>query len=1438
LLARLRTLLSAHEESQGPLDRGPAAPSVTTDLAHPEAPGTIIGSYKLIEEIGEGGMGAVWMAQQTEPVKRLVALKLIKAGMDSRQVIARFEAERQALALMDHTNIARVLEAGTTAAGRPYFVMDLVKGVPITRYCDEHHLTLRQRLELFIPVCQAVQHAHQKGIIHRDLKPSNVLVALYDGQPVPKVIDFGVAKAAGQQLTDKTLVTGFGAIVGTPEYMSPEQAQLDNLDIDTRSDIYSLGVLRYELLTGTTPFTKKDLEKSGLLETLRMIREQEPPKPSTKLSTAAGLPTLAANRGTEPAKLRKLVRGELDWIVMKALEKDRNRRYETANGFARDVERYLADEPVQACPPSAGYRLRKFARRNRGPVLAASLLVLVLVVGIIGTTWGMLRANRAEAEAVNEAVQKTQALVDKEAALEAARGSERGKTRQLALSYFKEAQAWQNSGLVGRRFDSLEALKKAAEQFRALGELDEQRTVELRNQAIACLVLADLKPDKKRTPGPGWSRPNNFHPTLQYYAVRSVADDHPVKGDIHLGVLSVRRVPDDREVALLPGFGVRVVATRFSPDDRYLAAHYEWQNISHSYVWDVSRREPILKESLGGFAGMPAFSPDIRLVALPLSDKSIRIYELPSGAKWKDLPPGIPVGFVQFHPDGRRLSVVSSNIVQLRELESGNELATFKHPSDVYALAWRDDGRVLATGCYDHDVYLWEVANPAQPLRILKGHFGAVENLTFSHGGDLLFSNSWDSTDRLWDPMTGQQLVSRPGGVYREYLFRADDQALDDGWQVATGRECRTFHGQKKPPFRVTICPSGPFRGRLMASFSEDGMRLWDLAATREGDKLLDTLRVGESMQVHIHPTGESLITDSKRVGLQRWPITPDHQTGGLRIGPPQSLGLSARAPFFGYDHDFALSADGRTVAHCPNPGQAILYDLENPRRKLLIESPRLRHAAFSPDGRWLATGNWQGRGAKVWDAQTGKPEADLDLGESDHARVAFSPDGKWLVTGTVAEYRFWEVGSWHKKHGLPRVNAGDTAGMLVFSPDAKMLAVLHNMTEVRLLDPASGREFAHLPTRGFPCCFSPDGSQLVAHAGREGAIHVWDLRLIRRQLAEMGLDWDLPPYPPPLSESAKPLRVQVLLAEPPLPSAELDAQAYLERGLLYVRLRRYWEADADFDRARRLDPKRPNWEEIIRSYSQAIDLQPNDTALWSKRGFLYTQMGLNDKAVADFAKAIDLKPDDGGSWYEMALAHSRLGQWEQASAAYEHTTTLKPDSSFAWYCLALVKLQRGDRAAYQNTCVRMLKQFGESPYANDAHWTAWTCVLAPDAVADWTKPLQLAERAHAEDRSSVLYRAGRFEEAGQRLAEAEAAFQQSPSKSSTIVYNRLFLAMAHHRLGHAEEAASWLKKVVKEIDEPSPITAQDPATKLWNHQLTLRLLRREAEELLGKKSP
>ena len=414
-------MLQAHPQV-GSFLQSPLLAGTAENPRNREGPVAIIGPYKLLQKIGEGGMGTVYMAQQAEPIRRLVAVKIIKPGLDSAEVLARFEAERQALALVEHPNVAKILDAGTTASGLPYFVMELIHGIPITDYCNQCRLSVRKRLELLIPVCQAVEFAHQKGIIHRDLKPSNVMIALYDGRPVPKVIDFGVAKAIDQKLTERTLVTNFGALVGTLEYMSPEQAEQNQLDIDTRSDIYSLGVLLYELLTGKTPLDRRRLQEAGLLEMLRLVREEEPPMPSDCLRSSAELPVLSEQRSMEPAGLARLVRGELDWIVMKTLEKDRNRRYATAAGLADDIQCYLRDEPVKAGPPRAGYRLRKFLKRNRGPLLAAAAVLVALVAGAVGTTLGLAHARQArydaekareDAEKLAQAQDRTKADADK-----------------------------------------------------------------------------------------------------------------------------------------------------------------------------------------------------------------------------------------------------------------------------------------------------------------------------------------------------------------------------------------------------------------------------------------------------------------------------------------------------------------------------------------------------------------------------------------------------------------------------------------------------------------------------------------------------------------------------------------------------------------------------------------------------------------------------------------------------------------------------------------------------------------------------------------------------------------------------------------------------------------------------------------------------------------
>ena len=506
LKARIERLLQVYDHEPSFLETPVTPSSTSTAPLVSEAPGTQIGPYKLVEQIGEGGFGVVFRAEQQKPLRRTVALKILKPGMDSRAVIARFEAERQALALMDHPNIARVFDGGETASGRPYFVMELVKGVPITGYCDEQQLTVRERLGLFVAVCRAVQHAHQKGIIHRDLKPSNVLVAAYDGEPVPKVIDFGVAKALGEGLSDLTLVTGFVGIVGTLEYMSPEQAEFNARDIDTRADIYSLGVLLYELLTGTTPLTRERVERESTSELLQAIREEEPPKPSARLSALKNsLRPISAQRKLEPAQLTLIVRGDPDWIVMKCLEKDRTRRYETANGLARDIERYLHEEPVEACPPSAGYRLRKFARRH-GRVLAAGLaFVLLLVTAVVTLTLALVAVNRErqEKQAALEAEGKRRKQA--RAALDAMSSQiigdwltkqpvllpEHKQFLEQALHFYEEFAA-DTGQHEESRAGVAQAYGRVGEIHRRLGQLKDAEVAWQRNRELYARLVADF----------------------------------------------------------------------------------------------------------------------------------------------------------------------------------------------------------------------------------------------------------------------------------------------------------------------------------------------------------------------------------------------------------------------------------------------------------------------------------------------------------------------------------------------------------------------------------------------------------------------------------------------------------------------------------------------------------------------------------------------------------------------------------------------------------------------------------------------------------------------------------------------------------------------------------------------------------------------------------
>jgi serine/threonine protein kinase len=597
-------LLRAHDEAGRFLDPVgvPAAPTEGPSAAL-ESPGAVIGPYKLLQVIGEGGMGVVYMAEQEQPIRRRVALKIIKPGMDSAQVIARFEAERQALALMDHQNIAKVLDAGTTESGRPYFVMELVHGVPITQYCDEHHLIPKARLELFLPVCHAVQHAHQKGIIHRDLKPSNVLVCLYDGVPVPKVIDFGVAKATGQSLTERTMFTQFGSLVGTLEYMSPEQAEMSQLGIDTRSDVYSMGVMLYELLTGTTPLERKRVREAGFDEIRRLIREEEPPKPSTRLSTSGvALAAISAQRQTEPAKLARLVRGELDWIVMKALEKDRNRRYETANSLARDVERYLHDEPVEACRPTAGYKLRKFARKHKAGLATAIGFAAVLILGTAVSAWQAVRATQAEA---------------------VAQANEHRADAHAAQAEHKEQEA-----------------KNERDQVRALNEKLRATQAELRN----ALYASDMNLAQHTWEAGGFGR------------VTELLERHRPKGGetdlrgfewyyldrlCHAEILTLKHTPAVSSVA-------------FSPDGKRLASAGGGPGTPPEVkLWDAQTGRELL--SIMGAGRSVVFSPDgKRLAGASTKDNTVKVWDASTGQELLTLKDG---GIcVAFSPDGKRLA--------------------------------------------------------------------------------------------------------------------------------------------------------------------------------------------------------------------------------------------------------------------------------------------------------------------------------------------------------------------------------------------------------------------------------------------------------------------------------------------------------------------------------------------------------------------------------------------------------------------------------------------------------------------------------------------------------------------------------------------------------------------------------------------------------------
>jgi WD40 repeat protein/serine/threonine protein kinase len=987
LRRRVEALLHAHENPGSFLAEQPHCLAATVD-EQPlrERPGTVIGPYKLMEQIGEGGMGLVFVAEQQHPVRRKVALKIIKPGMDTRQVVARFEAERQALALMDHPHIAKVLDGGQTADGRPYFVMELVRGVPITRFCDDSRLTPRERLELFVSVCEAVQHAHQKGIIHRDLKPSNVLVASHDGRPVVQVIDFGVAKAVGQQLTDKTVYTQFTQMVGTPLYMSPEQAGQSSLDVDTRSDIYSLGVLLYELLTGTTPFDQERLRTADYDEMRRIIREEEPARPSTRLSTLgqAGA-TASANRGSDPKRLSQVLRGEVDWIVMKALEKNRNRRYESASALAADVQRYLADEPVLACPPSASYRFGKFARRHRAGLVVAGAVAVALVLAVIG-----LAVSRAMIKAGYDQV------------------AEQRKTAERNLA--------------------------TAEAQRQRAEANFQKVLETVEQMVGVLTDKDVA----QFPQAPLVRRTMIQRAIALFqdSLSQTSNDPGARlqsawAHLHVGILRTRlgeevRAKDDYDQAerLLEGL------TAEFPDSPVYGFELAKAKLRLANWFEAERSGPRVPEAEAAYRqalgllercaaddpGAPEYRHYLAAAHLFLGWLLQGAGRLPEAetlyrqgvAHCEKLAADFPA-----RPAYRKYLAESYTMLGSLLQKTGRPLEA----EDMYrrAAAYKEpppNAKQTQTGTPVDG----GVSQEPKERATLRGHKGHVGCAVFSPDGKTLTSVGWDGLIIHWDVATGKELARFKGHDGRIFWVAISKDgktlatsSLDGGvikvWDKATNKELRQLTHTKDPEGLRGLAFSPD--DRLLASASADGtVKLWELATGREKA----TLKASEddrAMSVVFSPDGKTLISADQGSKGKLWDVA----TGKEK--------MKFQAAF-----QVAITADGKTLASRTEEGTIKSWDVATGKEKATMKG-KPGHwitLALTSDGKLLAAGKYGPGVLKLWDVATGAERATIKAHAKTIWALAFSRDDKMLATcsadGTI---KLWDVVTGSRAEDKPR---------------------------------------------------------------------------------------------------------------------------------------------------------------------------------------------------------------------------------------------------------------------------------------------------------------------------------------------------------------------------------------------------------------------------------